>query len=163
MRGENLAFYVFTGRAACPTPFGDHIFLCLKKDMEERQIKGLRPLESPGVNGDLRGDVLASYEFARMQLTRLGPSVACGKHTVSTDSVVLHRVRRKRWHSKNIQRDSTFEAGWLRKSPCFPPHRSTQRQGDKRSAAADLIASETLSRSGSHKARPVGVPINPRG
>ena len=43
MRGENLAFYVFTGRAACPTPFGDHIFLCLKKDMEERQIKGLRP------------------------------------------------------------------------------------------------------------------------
>ena len=29
-------------------------------------------------------------------LRDLGPSVACGKHTVSTDSIVLHRLRRIR-------------------------------------------------------------------
>ena len=68
--GRKLAgFYVFTGRSARPTPFGDviflfyvftclttnpthsvgHIFLCLKKDMEERQTKGAAaPIGSPG-------------------------------------------------------------------------------------------------------------------
>ena len=35
--------------------------------------------------------------------------------------------------------------------------RSTQRQGDKRSAAADLIASHAPLREGSHKARPVST------
>ena len=47
-------------------------------------------------NLDMRGDVLTPYEFAVMQLTRLGPSVACGEHTVSTDSVVLLQLRRIR-------------------------------------------------------------------
>ncbi len=51
-----------------------HIFLYLKKDMEERQIKGAAaPLNPPGVNGDLRGDVLRSYEFAVMHFTRFRP------------------------------------------------------------------------------------------
>ena len=73
-----------------PTAFGDTIFLRVKKDSGERHAKGVAtPFDPPGVNRDLRGDVLASYEFALVQLTRLGPSVACGKHTVSTDSCVL--------------------------------------------------------------------------
>ena len=44
---------------------------------------------------------------------------------------------------------------WLRKSFNLFGHRSTQRQGNKRSAAADLIASNAPLRNGSHKARPV--------
>ena len=52
------------------------------------------------------------------------------------------------------------------------PHRSTQRQGDKRSApqgyllrgtAADLIASKNLLREGAHKVRPASSKTLPRG
>ena len=41
------------------TPSGGHIFLCVKKDMEERNAKGLqsRPLESGFYTGVWRGDV----------------------------------------------------------------------------------------------------------
>ncbi len=58
-------------------------------------------------------------------LRDLGPSggvrptevpLGYGEHTVSTDSVVLHELRRKRWHSKNNQCGSSFAVGWLRKS-----------------------------------------------
>ena len=66
-------------------PSGGHIFLCLKKDMEERQTKGLqsRPLESCFYTGVRRGDVRASYEFAVMQFTRFRPRrrklhITCG-------------------------------------------------------------------------------------
>ena len=40
-------------------PSGGHIFLCVKKDMEERHAKGLqsRPLESCFYTGVRRGDV----------------------------------------------------------------------------------------------------------
>ena len=47
-----------------------------------------------------------------------------------------------------------------------PSGRSTQRQGDKRSAAADLIASNAPLRNGSHKARqngPKHYPGDPMG
>ena len=44
----------------------------------------------------------------------------------------------------------------MRKCFYLPLHRSTQRQGDKRSAAADLIASNAPLRNGSHKARQNG-------
>ena len=40
---------VFTGLDAERTPFGDPIFLCLKKDWGERQTKGTAvPVGSPG-------------------------------------------------------------------------------------------------------------------
>ena len=56
-------------------PFGDSIFLLVKKDRGERHAKGLqsRPLESCFYTGVRRGDVPASYEFARVQLTRFRP------------------------------------------------------------------------------------------
>ena len=38
--GHTFLFCVFTGRARRATTSGGHIFLCLKKDMEERQTKG---------------------------------------------------------------------------------------------------------------------------
>ena len=52
--------------------------------------------------------------------------MACGKHTASTDSIVLHVVRRNRWHFKNNRRNLWSEVGWLRKSCCFSEQRSTQ-------------------------------------
>ena len=54
----------------------------------------------------------------------------------------------------------------MHKSCCFSEQRSTQRQGDKRSAAADLIASHAPLRNGSHKARqngPKHYPGDPTG
>ena len=90
-------FYVFTSRVRQPTTSGGDIFLCLKKDIEERQTKGLqsRPLDSGFYTGVRRGDVRASYEFARVQLTRFRP-VRGVLRTVSTDSCVLHELRRIR-------------------------------------------------------------------
>ena len=96
--GRKLAgFYVFTGRSARRTPFGDSIFLLVKKDRGERHAKGLqsRPLESCFYTGVWRGDVLASYGFAQMQLTRFRP-VRGVLRTVSTDSCLLHVVQRIR-------------------------------------------------------------------
>ena len=95
------------------------------------------------------------YEFARVQFTRFRP-VRGVLRTASTDSVVLHWVRRKRWHLENNQPDLWSEVGWLHKSFNLSRHRSTQRQGDKRSAEADLIASNAPLRNGSHKARQNG-------
>ena len=40
---------VFTNRSTFPTVSDGHIFLCVKKDMEERQTKGAAaPVGSPG-------------------------------------------------------------------------------------------------------------------
>jgi hypothetical protein len=56
--GGNFGFYVLTVLILHKTSgaSGGHIFLCLKKDMEERQTKGLqsRPLESGFDTGDKR-------------------------------------------------------------------------------------------------------------
>ena len=47
-------FYVFTGRFAHLTPFGDPIFRCTTKDRGERRGKGVAtPFHSPGVNVDM--------------------------------------------------------------------------------------------------------------
>ena len=54
--------------------------------------------------GVRRGDVRASYVFARVQLTRFRPARGVLR-TVSTDSIVLHVVRRNRWHFKNNRPD----------------------------------------------------------
>ena len=81
------------------------------------------------------------YVFARVQLTRFRPVRGVCKHTVSTDSIVLHVMQRNCWNLKNNRPDLWSAVGWLRKSCCFSEQCSTQRQGDKRSAAADLIAS----------------------
>ena len=114
-------------------PSGGPIFRCTTKDRGERRAKGLqsRPLESGFYTGVRRGDVPTSYEFAVMQLTRFRP-VRGVLRTASTDSIVLHVVRRNRWHFKNNRRNLWSEVGLLRKSCCLSEHRSTQRQGDKR-------------------------------
>ena len=95
----DYGFYVFTDLSAKRTPFGDSIFLLVKKDRGERHAKGLqsRPLESCFYTGVWRGDVPTSYEFAVMQFTRFRP-VRGVLRTASTDSCLLHVVRRKRWH-----------------------------------------------------------------
>ena len=77
------------------TTSGGHIFLCVKKDMEERHAKGLqsRPLESGFYTG-VGGETCVSPTNSHWcNLRDLGPPVACGKHTVSTDSIVLLVVR----------------------------------------------------------------------
>ena len=70
-RGSGEGFYAFTDLSANPTPFGDSIFRCTAKDRGERRAKGLRPLESPGVNSDSKPDVLCAYLLATVRLTRL--------------------------------------------------------------------------------------------
>ena len=77
-------FYVFTGRSAKRTPFGDSIFLLVKKDRGERHAKGLqsRPLESGffirGFGGETceRPTSFPQGDFLRarlVQLTRFRP------------------------------------------------------------------------------------------
>ena len=183
LRWRCLAFYVFTNFSPIPTPSGGHIFLCLKKDMEERQTKGLqsRPLESGFYTGVRRGDVRRPYEFARVQLTRFRPVRGVCKHTVSTDSCLLHVVRRKRWHLENNQPNLWSEVGWLHKSCCFSEQRTPRalptamlkprlRGAARRAhgssaehAMRDLIASNAPLREGSHTARQNGPKHYPRG
>ena len=74
------------------------------------------------------------------------------------DSCVLHQVRLKSWHLWNNQRFANFAVRWLRKCSDLSRQRSTQRQGNKRSAAADLIASNAPLRKRRHKARQNTVP-----
>ena len=52
--------------------------------------------------------------------------------TVSTDSVVLLQLRRKRWHFKNNRRGVRSEVGWLRKSFVLAghPHPKGTSSGD---------------------------------
>ena len=97
LRGRSLFVSRFSHRPAFLRPSGGHIFLCVKKDMEERHAKGLqsRPLESCFYTGVWRGDVRRPYEFALVQLTRFRP-VRGVLRTASTDSIVLRLVRRMR-------------------------------------------------------------------
>ena len=61
------------------------------------------------------------YVFALVQFTRFRP-VRGVLRTVSTDSVVLLQLRRKRWHFKNNRRGVRSEVGWLRKSFVLAGH-----------------------------------------
>ena len=141
-------------------------YLSLREERYRRKTRQRAPKPPFGNwlfnTGVWRGDVRASYEFAVMQLTRFRP-VRGVLRTASTDSCVLHALRRKRLHLRNNQPNLWSEVGWLRK--CFPFNRtrSTQRQGDKRSAAADLIASHAPLRGGRHTARQNGPKHYPRG
>ena len=67
LRWRYLAFYVFTCRVRRATTSGGDIFLCVKKDIEERHAKGLqsRPLDSGFYTGVWRGDVRT---FLRVRL-----------------------------------------------------------------------------------------------
>ncbi len=126
------------------------------------------------------------YVFAVMQLTRFRPArrraggvrfarlrrkakhrlfsaISLPKALLPPDSIVLLRLRRKRWHLKNNQPNLWSKVGWLRKRFYLSGQCSTQRQGDKRSAAADVIASNAPLREGSHKARQNGPKHYPRG
>ena len=130
LRGPIFRCTFFTNLSTKPTTSGGPIFLCLKKDRGERQTKGLqsRPLESGFYTGVRRGDVRASYEFARVQLTRFRPvrrraggvrftwlrrkarhhlfsAISLPKALLPPDSVVLLHVRRNRWHFKNNRRN----------------------------------------------------------
>ena len=104
--GRNLSVFRIYRHSLFGRPSGGHIFLCVKKDMEERHAKGLqsRPLESCFYTGAWRGDVRASYEFALVQLTRFRP-VRGVLRTASTDSIVLHVMQRNCWNLKNNQTD----------------------------------------------------------
>ena len=59
LRGRGLSVLRFCRHSLFGTTSGGHIFLCVKKDMEERHAKGLqsRPLESCFYTGVWRGDV----------------------------------------------------------------------------------------------------------
>ena len=117
----SFAVRFFTNLSTKPTTSGGHIFLCVKKDMEERHAKGLqsRPLESCFYTGVWRGDVRRPYEFAQMQLTRFRPArrraggvrftrlrrkakhhlfsaISLPKALLPPDSIVLHELRRIR-------------------------------------------------------------------
>ena len=115
LRGRNRFVLRFYRHSLFGTTSGGHIFLCVKKDMEERHAKGLqsRPLESCFYTGVWRGDVRRYYVCARVQLTRFRP-VRGVLRTASTDSCLLHVVRRKRWHLKNNRRFANSAVGWLR-------------------------------------------------
>ena len=71
LRWLYLSLHVFTSRGARPTVSDGPIFRCTTKDRGERRAKGLRPLESPGVNVLGHSDVLCAYVFATVHLTRL--------------------------------------------------------------------------------------------
>ena len=69
--GPILLCTFFTNLSTKPTTSGGPIFRCTTKDRGERRAKGLRPLESPGVNSDSKPDVLCAYLLAKVRLTRL--------------------------------------------------------------------------------------------
>ena len=165
--GGIFLFYVFTGILFSAGPSGTPSFVARRKIGEKGVPKGSKAALwnlafIRGFGGETCG---LFYVCALVQLTRFRP-VRGVLRTASTDSIVLHRVRRNRWHSRNNRRDSTLEAGWFLKCNYLPWQRSTQRQGDKRSAEADLIASNAPLRNGTHKARqngPKHYPGDPTG
>ena len=115
-----------------------------------------------------------------MQLTRFRP-VRGVLRTVSTDSIVLLQLRRKRWHLENNQPDLWSEVGWLRRNFYLPWQRTPRalptamlkprlRGAARRAhgssaehAMRDLIASHAPLRTRRHKARQNGPKHYPRG
>ena len=178
-----MEFYRFYRHSLFGTPSGGSIFRCTTKDRGERRAKGLqsRPLDSGFLYGGMRGDVLTSYEFALVQFTRfrlvrwraggvrfarlcrkakhrLFAAISLSQALLPPDSCVLLQLRLKSWHLWNNQRFANFAVRWLRECSDFSGQCSTQRQGNKRSAAADLIASIAPLRTRTTKVRPVSCP-----
>ena len=174
-------FYVITGRSARPTPFGDSIFLLVKKDRGERHAKGLqsRPLESGFYTGVRRGDVPTLYVFARVQLTRFRPArrraggvrftrlrrkarhhlfsaISLPKALLPPDSIVLLRLRRIRNTYRITSLICGRQSGGCEGISIFHGSAARRGKGVSDSAAADLIASHAPLRNGSHKARQNG-------
>ena len=153
-----FGFYGFTGRSARPTVSDGHIFLCLKKDMEERQTKGLRsrPLESGFFIRGLGGETcLPDYVFARVQLTRFRP-VRGVLRTASTDSIILLRLRRMRNTHRITNLICSRKLGGCVSLSIFLGTAVRRAHGSSALVYAmrDLIASNAPLREESHKARP---------
>ncbi len=106
--GVVFLFCVFTGRVRQQTVSDGPIFRCTTKDREERRAKGLRPLESPGVNGDRKPDVLCANHFATVHLTRLSRLRRC---RLSPCLCVL-RCSERQQHLCNHP-TSDYKSGWL--------------------------------------------------
>ena len=128
-------FYVFTSRIRQPTvsdgviffvlrfyrhslfgtTSGGPIFRCTTKDRGERRAKGLRPLESPGVNGLGHSDVLCAYVFATVRVTRLSRLRRSAYPLASACCTAL----KDRHISKTTRMQSSHCFGQLRKSLPF--------------------------------------------
>ena len=151
--------YNFTNFSPIPTTSGGHIFLCLKKDMEERQTKGLqsRPLESGFLYGGSEGRRADFSTCApKCNLRDLGPSVACFAlfprtllycsncgEFVGAERITNLICSRKLGGCEGI---SIFHGTAARRA-----HGSSAEH-----AMRDLIASTAPLRNGSHKARQNG-------
>ena len=151
-------FYVFTYLSTQPTHSVGPIFLCLKKDRGERQTKGLQAAlwNLAFYTGVRRGDVRRPYEFAQMQLTRFRPVRGVCKHTVSTDSIVLLRLRRIRNTYRITSQICSRKLGCCVSLAVFLSSAARRAHGSSAEhAMRDLIASHAPLRNGAHKARPV--------
>ena len=175
---ESFEFYVFSNLVLFihSGPFGDPFFellrvyrldfssyfrslrgpyLSLFEERYGRKTNQRAPKPPFGIwllYGGMRGDVRKSYEFAKVQFTRFRPVRGVRKRTVSTDSIV---PRCRGYGSaydfpQHPHPKGTFSGD----ADASPSGRSTQRQGNKRSAEADLIASIAQLREGRHKVRP---------
>ena len=173
VRGR-FRFFVFTNLILFPT--SGHsvgpIFRCTTKDRGERRAKGLqsRPLESCFYTGAWRGDVLASYEFARVQFTRFRPArrraggvrftrlrrkakhhlfsaISLPKALLPPDSVVLRQLPRKHVGTSVI----------------WAMQHAERMEAVRSHAMRDLIASNAPLRKRRHKVRPASSKTLPRG
>ena len=143
-------------------------YLSLRKERYRRKTRQRAPKPPFGFWLFIRGfggeTYVPFYVFALVQFTRLSQH---RRSAYPRRFSVLHVLRQNSWHLKNNQRFSNLAVGWLRKCSNLSGKRSTQRQGNKRSApqgyllrgtAADLIASNAPLRGGAHKARQNTVP-----
>ena len=115
----------------------------------------------------MRGDVRTSYVFARVQFTRFRPVRGVCKHTVSTDSCLLHVVRRNRNTYRITGLIYSRKSGGCISLAVFLSSAARRAHGSSAEhAMRDLIASHAPLRNGSHKARqngPKHYPGDPMG
>ena len=170
--GRTFCFLRFYLYSLFKTTSGGSIFLLVKKDRGERHAKGLqsRPLESGFYTGVRRGDVLASYEFARVQFTRFRPArrraggvrftrlrrkakhhlfsaISLPKALLPPDSVVLRQLPRKHVGTSVI----------------WAMQHAERMEAVRSHAMRDLIASNAPLRKRRHKVRPASSKTLPRG
>ena len=135
-------------------------YLSLREERYRRKTRQRAPKPPFGIWLFIRGfggeTCGLFYVCARVQLTRFRPARGVCKHTVSTDSIVLHELRRMRKTFRISSVVCNWKSGGCVSLSIILGTRSTQRRGDKRSAEADVIASHAPLRDGSHKARQNG-------
>ena len=151
LRGD--FFYVFTDLSASPTTSGGSIFRCTTKDRGERRAKGVAtPFNPLGFMRDRKPDVLWFYLLATVQLTRLSrlrcrEANALGVRCRLFPCLCVLRCGGKVCTPATTQLPSLQNLGYSLSANNFTRSWcSTERQGNKRSAAADLIASIALRR-----------------